>query len=86
MSGSTHDGGEDGAGGIVTGEPGLAHAGAVINNEGGDVVIHVCRETVGLMSKVLVMLFIVSPHLCTVPVQILKVRKKKKTLKSVVCF
>ena len=36
------DGREDGARGVVTGETGLAHAGAVIDNQGGD-----CRQGEG---------------------------------------
>jgi hypothetical protein len=37
--GAAHDGGEDGTGGIVTGETGLAHAGAVVNNKRLNVLV-----------------------------------------------
>lgn len=40
VSGATHDGREDGAGGVVSSETGLAHARAIINNEGSDVFFH----------------------------------------------
>ena len=46
---ATHDGGEDGAGSVVAGEPGLAHAGAVVNHQRGNLVVtHLRRlESVG---------------------------------------
>jgi hypothetical protein len=34
VAGAAHNGGEDGAGGIVTSETGLAHTGTVVDNEG----------------------------------------------------
>lgn len=40
MSGATHDGGEDGSGGVVSGKTGFAHAGAIVNNQGSDIVFH----------------------------------------------
>ena len=40
VPGAPHDGGEDGPGGIVAREAGLAHAGAVVDNERGDIIIH----------------------------------------------
>ena len=35
----TNDGGEDGAGGVVTGKAGFAHAGAIINHKGSNFVV-----------------------------------------------
>lgn len=40
MSGATHDGWEDSAGGIVPGKTGLAHTGTIVNNKRGNIVIH----------------------------------------------
>jgi hypothetical protein len=37
--GASYDGREDGARGVVTGESGLAHTGAVVNNESLDIII-----------------------------------------------
>src|SRR5690606_4193045 len=34
VTGTSHNGGEDGAGGVVTGETGLAHSGAVVDHQG----------------------------------------------------
>ena len=39
MAGTADDGGEDGAGGVVAGETGLAHAGAIVHNQGGNLVV-----------------------------------------------
>ncbi len=39
MPGTADDGGEDGPGGVVAGEPGLAHAGAVVHDQSGDVLV-----------------------------------------------
>merc|ERR1712061_29069 len=36
---TANDGGEDGPGGVVSGETGLAHAGAIVNNEGSNVFV-----------------------------------------------
>ena len=33
------DGGKDGPGGVVAGEPGLAHAGAVVDDQGGNLLV-----------------------------------------------
>ena len=35
----TNDGGEDGAGGVVTGKAGFAHAGAIIDHKGSNFVV-----------------------------------------------
>ena len=43
---ATDDGGEHSARGIVTGETGLAHAGAVVNNKSGYFVFHCCQVVV----------------------------------------
>mmetsp|Transcript_19222 Transcript_19222/g.32755 ORF Transcript_19222/g.32755 Transcript_19222/m.32755 type:complete len:404 (+) Transcript_19222:86-1297(+) len=40
VTGAADDGGKDGAGSVVTGEAGLAHAGAVVNNESLDFFFH----------------------------------------------
>ena len=39
MSGATDDGGEDGSGSVITGETGLAHAGAVIDDQSGGILV-----------------------------------------------
>jgi len=39
MTGAADDGGEDSTRGIVSGETGLAHAGAIVNYESGNVVV-----------------------------------------------
>jgi len=39
MSGATDDRGEDGTGSVVSGETGLAHAGAIVYNESGYFVV-----------------------------------------------
>jgi len=39
MTGATNNGGEDGAGSIISSETGLAHSGAVVNNKGSSLVV-----------------------------------------------
>ncbi len=39
VPGASDDGGEDGPGGVVAGEPGLAHARAVVHDQSGDVLV-----------------------------------------------
>jgi len=39
MAGATDDRGEDGAGSVVTGETGLAHAGAIVNDQSGNIIV-----------------------------------------------
>jgi hypothetical protein len=39
MSGAAHDGREDGTGGVITGEAGFAHAGAVVNDKSRNIVV-----------------------------------------------
>ena len=39
MTGSADDGGEHSPGGIVTGEAGFAHAGAIVHNKSGNFVV-----------------------------------------------
>ena len=39
MPGPADNGGEDGPGGVVSSEAGLAHAGAVVNDQGGNLII-----------------------------------------------
>merc|ERR1719215_2049840 len=39
MSGPSDDGGEHGPGGVITGEPGLAHTGAVVNDQSGNFIV-----------------------------------------------
>ena len=43
VAGAANDGGEDGAGRIVAGEAGLAHAGAVVDDQSGNILVtHGC--------------------------------------------
>ena len=39
MPGASNDGGEDGPGGVITGEAGLAHAGAIVDDKSGNVLV-----------------------------------------------
>jgi hypothetical protein len=39
MPGASNDGGEDSPGGVITGKPGLAHAGAIVDNQSGGVLV-----------------------------------------------
>ena len=39
VAGASNDGGEDSPGSVVSGEPGFAHAGAVVNNQRGYIVV-----------------------------------------------
>merc|ERR1719296_489701 len=39
MTGASNDGGEDGPWGVITGETGLAHAGAIVNNQSGGIFV-----------------------------------------------
>ena len=39
VAGAAHDGREDGAGSVVAGETGLAHAGPVVHNQRSNVVV-----------------------------------------------
>merc|ERR1719336_1723164 len=39
VAGTSNDGGEDGPGGVISGEASLAHAGAIVNNEGSNVFV-----------------------------------------------
>merc|ERR1719166_740657 len=43
VPGSPHDGGEHGSGSVVSGEPSLAHAGAIVNNEGSNIIVTHCE-------------------------------------------
>merc|ERR1711884_998748 len=49
---ATNDGGEDSPGGVITGETGLAHAGAIVNDQSGCVLVThlVFKKFVRLMS------------------------------------
>jgi len=40
MAGSADDGREDSARSIITGETGLAHTGAIVNDESGNFLLH----------------------------------------------
>merc|ERR1719376_260384 len=47
MPWATDDGWEDGPGGVITGETGLAHAGAIVHDQSGNVLVthhHVIRS------------------------------------------
>jgi hypothetical protein len=39
MPGSADDGREHGSGGVISGEPGFAHAGAIVDNQRGNFVV-----------------------------------------------
>ena len=39
MPGASNDGGEDSPGGVITGKAGLAHAGAIVDNQSGNVLV-----------------------------------------------
>ena len=39
MPGASNNGGEDGPGGVITGEAGLAHAGAIVDDKSGNVLV-----------------------------------------------
>ena len=39
MPGASNNGGEDSPGGVITGEAGLAHAGAIVNDQSGDLIV-----------------------------------------------
>ena len=39
MTGAADDGGENSPGGVVSGETGLAHTGAIVHNKSGNVVV-----------------------------------------------
>ena len=52
MPGASNDGGEDSPGGVITGEAGLAHAGAIVNAQSGNVLVtHLEGSSWGLWSK-----------------------------------
>ena len=39
MAGASNDGGEDSPGGVITGESGLAHAGAIVHDKSGNILV-----------------------------------------------
>lgn len=39
MSGSTHDGGEDSPGGVISGKASFAHTGSIVYNKGSNFVV-----------------------------------------------
>ena len=39
MTGTSHNGGEDSPGGVVSGKAGLAHAGAIVTDKSGNVLV-----------------------------------------------
>merc|ERR1711944_270765 len=39
VAGATNNGGDDGPGGVISGETGLAHAGAIVNDKSGNVFV-----------------------------------------------
>ena len=39
MPGASNNGGEDSPGGVITGKAGLAHAGAIVNDQSGNVLV-----------------------------------------------
>ena len=48
MTGTSDDGGEDGTGRVISGETGLAHAGAIVHDQSGNFVLHFGCVWVGL--------------------------------------
>ena len=54
VPGASNNGGEDSPGGVITGETGLAHAGAVVNDKSGNILVThlgVCGGLVWLSLK-----------------------------------
>ena len=51
VAGTSNNGGEHSPGGVVSGEAGLAHAGAIVNDQSGDLIVThdgvVCVRVVG---------------------------------------
>ena len=39
VPGASNNGGEDSPGGVITGKAGLAHAGAIVNDKSGNVLV-----------------------------------------------
>ena len=39
MTGTANDGGEDSPGGVITGETGFAHAGAIVNDKSSSIFV-----------------------------------------------
>ena len=39
VPGASNDGGEDSPGGVITGKAGLAHAGAIVNDQSGNLLV-----------------------------------------------
>jgi len=39
MARAAYDGGEDGAGSVISGESGLAHTGSVVNDQSGNIIV-----------------------------------------------
>ena len=39
MPGASNNGGEDGPGGVITGETGLAHTGTIVNDKSGNILV-----------------------------------------------
>ena len=39
VAGASNNGGEDSPGGVITGETGLAHAGAIVDNKSSNVLV-----------------------------------------------
>ena len=58
VSGSSHDGREDGPGGVVPGEPGLAHAGPVIHDQGSNLVVTHYRSYTGKNAMISLVVFL----------------------------
>ena len=57
MPGASNDGGEDSPGGVVTGEPGLAHTGPVVHDQSGNLVVTHCAEMNSNCNEYLVLNF-----------------------------
>jgi hypothetical protein len=52
VAGATNDGGEDGTGSIVAGKASLAHAGAVVDNQSGNLIVtHLGTVVMGSVTR-----------------------------------
>merc|ERR1712045_814758 len=53
VAGTADDGGEDGSGSVISGESSLAHAGAIVNNKSGNILVTHCDVCVELSCSVI---------------------------------
>ena len=56
MPGASNDGREDSPWGVITGEAGLAHAGAIVDNQSGNVLVtHLGRSLNWVCGEVMIL-------------------------------